>query len=84
MGVPPPPPGIEIAIKRGFYMICNGLPPSEAVCVGLIADNRKYRGKVLPFKSEAIADKRTPDRLRSEEKKDRTCFQVWLDVFQGE
>ena len=64
-------------------MICNGLPPSEAVCVGLIADNRKYRGQVLPFKSEAIADKRTPDPLRSEEKKDRTCFKSDWTCFKA-
>ena len=55
-------------------MICNGLRRSEAVCVGLIADDRKHRSKMFPYKTEAIADKRTTNPLRSEEKKARTYF----------
>ena len=55
-------------------MICNGLRRSEAVCVGLIADDRKHRRKMFPYKTEAIADKRTTNSLRSEEKKARTYF----------
>ena len=55
-------------------MICNSLLPSEAVCVCLIADDRKHRRKMFPFRSEAIADKRTTNPLRNEEKKARTCF----------
>ena len=55
-------------------MICNGLRRSEAVCVGLIADDRKHRRKMFPYKTEAIADKRTTNPLRSEEKKARTYF----------
>ena len=38
-----------------------------AVCVVLIADHRKHRRQMFPFKSEAIADKRTTNSLRSEE-----------------
>ena len=53
-------------------MICNGLRPSEAVYVALIADDRKHRRPMFPFKSEVIADKRTTYPLRSEEKKERT------------
>ena len=60
----------------GFHLtvICNGLRPSEAVCVFLIADVRKHRRHMFPFKSESIADKRTTNPLRSEEKKERTYF----------
>ena len=53
-------------------MIRNGLRPLEAVCVGLIADDRKHRRQMFPFKSEAIADKRTINPLRSAEKKQGT------------
>ena len=56
-------------------MICNGLRRSEAY---LIADDRKHRRKMFPYKTEAIADKRTTNPLRSEEKtyfkSDWTCF----------
>ena len=64
-------------------MICNGLRRSVAVCVGLIADDRKRRGQMLPFKSEAITDKCTTNPLRREVKKactyfksDSTCFKA--------
>ena len=43
------------------------LRPSEAVCVGLIADDRKHRRQLFKFKSEATADKCTTNPLRSEE-----------------
>ena len=52
----------------------NGLRPSEAACVGLIADDRKHRRQMFSFKSEAIADKRAT--LRSEEEKERTYFRT--------
>ena len=38
-------------LKPGFHMICNGLRPSEAVCVGLTADDRRHRKQMFPFKS---------------------------------
>ena len=50
-------------------MIRNGLRRSEAVSVGLIADDRKHRRKMFPYKTEVIEDKRTTYPLRSEEKK---------------
>ena len=55
-------------------MICNGLRPSEAVCVGLIADERKHSRRMFSFKSEAIADKRITNPLLSKEKKEGTFF----------
>ena len=40
--------------------------------MGLIGDDRKDRRQMFPFKSEGIADKRTTNPLRSEEKKPST------------
>ena len=64
-------------------MIWNGLPPSEAVCVGLIADNRKDRRQIFPLKSEAIEDKCTTNPLRSEEKKEYTYFKSDWTFFKA-
>ena len=60
------------SLKPGFCMICNGPQPSKADCVGLIADDHKHRRQIIPFKFEAIADKRTTNPLRREENKERT------------
>ena len=49
--------GVEI--KPGFHVIRTGLRLSEAVFVGLIADDRKHTRQMFPFKSEVIADNRT-------------------------
>ena len=71
-------------VKPGFHMICNGLRRSEAVCVGLIPDDRKHRRQMFPFKSEAIAEKRTTNHpLRSEEKKARTHFKSDWTCFKA-
>ena len=65
-------------LRPDFHMICNGLRPSEAAWVSCIADDRKHRRQMFPFKSEAIADKRTTNPLQSEEKKERTyCKSHW-------
>ena len=71
-------------VKPGYHMIDgNGLRPSEAACVGLIADDRKHRRQMFSFKSEAIADKRTTNPLRSEEEKERTYFRTDWTCFKA-
>ena len=71
-------------LMPGFHMICNGLPRSEAVvCVALSQKIVKHRRQMFPFKSEAIADKRTTNPLRSEEKKECTYFKSDWTCFKA-
>ena len=71
------------SVKPGFCMICNGLQPSKAECVGLIADDHKHRRQIIPFKFEAIADKRTTNPVRREENKERTYFKSDWRCYKG-
>ena len=65
-------------------MICNGLRPSELSALVLLQTIVNTGGKCFHLNPcEAIADKRTTNLLRSEEKKERTYFKSDWTCFKA-